>query len=135
MKARKKMCIRDSINIGRRNTAERIGSRIYNSENRKPAESNFKGEGGTCLMEKYDLQFNQSAGRDFGIIMYDYPEIEQAKHNYNTYSIPGRDGELVSSDDHLSNITVKCTFSILSKRLIPKMREIKRWLSGTGRLK
>lgn len=87
------------------------------------------------MLEKYDLQFNQNTGQDFGIILYDYPEIEQAKHNYNTYSIPGRDGELVSSDDHLSNITVKCTFSVLSKRLIPKIREIKQWLSGTGKLK
>ena len=87
------------------------------------------------MIGKYDLQFNQNTGRDFGIIMYDYPEIEQAKHNYTTYSIPGRDGELISSEDYRSNITVKCTFSVLSKRLMPKIREIKRWLSGTGRLK
>ena len=85
--------------------------------------------------ERFDIQYNDDTGKHFGVFLYDYPEISQAKHNYITYSVPGRNGELIGTTDYLSNITIRCTFSVLHRKLMSKMRDLKRWLSGTGQLK
>lgn len=85
-------------------------------------------------MERYSIQYDGALSDTYGIFLYDYPEISSAKKNYDTYTVPGRNGELLSSEDYLSNITVTCIFSVLSQNLHQTIRSIRRWLSGTGRL-
>ncbi len=82
----------------------------------------------------YDIQYKEDTAKAQGVLLYEYPQIEQAKKNYRVDTIPGRDGELVEEEDYKSNITITCSFSILHERLMPKVRELKRWLSGTGKL-
>lgn len=85
-------------------------------------------------MKSYDIQYNGGTGKSCGVLLYDYPVIEQAKRNYDVYSVPGRNGELISADEYLSNVTIKCTFSVISKTFMQHIRKIKQWLSGTGKL-
>jgi len=84
--------------------------------------------------KRYEIQYKDGTGRDFGVFLYDYPEISSAKHNYLSYSVPGMDGELIGDEDCLGNITIRCQFSVLSNQLMPSVRRLKQWLSGTGRL-
>ena len=54
--------------------------------------------------ERFDIQYNDDTGKHFGVFLYDYPEISQAKHNYITYSVPGRNGELIGTTDYLLSL-------------------------------
>lgn len=85
-------------------------------------------------MGKYSIQYNGETEHDHGVFLYDYPEVSQAKKNYNTYTVPGRNGELISDNECLGNITISCVFSILGHNVKQTIRNIKKWLSGTGRL-
>lgn len=64
----------------------------------------------------------------------DYPSFDGGGKVYNTYAVPGMDGELVEKTDYLGNLTITCIFSVTSKRVMDVVREIRRWLSGTGTL-
>lgn len=82
----------------------------------------------------YKMSYNGTSSEDMNVIMYDLPEVALPKKNYDTYSIPGRNGELIGSDSYLSNVVITCTFSILSEHFTKTVREIRRWLRGTGKL-
>lgn len=84
--------------------------------------------------KRYDIEYRGDTGSHNGVLLYDYPVIGFGKKNYETYSIPGRNGEVVSTEEYLSNATISCTFSILHKAFMPKMRELRMWLRDTGNL-
>lgn len=69
-----------------------------------------------------------------GCFLKDYPSFSGGGKVYNTYVVPGMDGELVERTDYLSNLTINCLFSVVSNRFMEVIREIRRWLSGTGSL-
>ena len=69
-----------------------------------------------------------------GCFLNDYPSFSGGNKVYNTYAVPGMDGELVEQTDYLSNLTIACSFSIVSKQFMGIVREIRRGLAGTGTL-
>lgn len=85
-------------------------------------------------MKNVTVIYNGSTCEDFACFLNDYPAFSGGAKVYNTYAVPGRDGELVESTDYLQNLTVSCTFSIISKQFMEMLRYIRKWLSGTGRL-
>lgn len=85
-------------------------------------------------MKKLTIIYNGKSCEDYGCFMNDYPEFAGAGKVYNTYSVPGRDGQLVEKADYLENLTVGCTFSIISSQFMNMVRYIRQWLSGSGKL-
>lgn len=85
-------------------------------------------------MKNYSIQYNGDTGETYGVFLYDYPEISTARKNYEMYRVPGRNGELISSEEYLDNITVSCKFSIIGEKFMQVIRAVRRWLSGTGNL-
>lgn len=83
---------------------------------------------------KYDLEFKGDTGKNYGISFYDYPVITPGRKRYETYSIPGMLGSLITDDGSRENATIKCTFSIVSSELHKACRELRRWLEGEGKL-
>lgn len=84
--------------------------------------------------EKYDIEYNGDTASNHGIFLYDYAQFSGAKKSYQTIAVSGGLGELVGGDDYKSNLSIQCTFGIISKQFMLCVGEIKRWLRGTGRL-
>lgn len=94
------------------------------------------------MVYKYDLEFipNNGIGHmasDFGLIMEEYPDIPAAKKVFNTYSIPGRAGQLVQDTKTKDNITIEATLTLLTPpqnqlEYRDYIRQIQRWLNGSG---
>ena len=94
------------------------------------------------LVYPYDIEFTNDSGqgyngRNFGLIMEEYPTIPAAEKIYNTYEIPGRDGELVQDAHTKKNITFQVPLTLL----VPEneqieyreyVRHIQQWLRGSG---
>lgn len=85
-------------------------------------------------MKKITIEYNGSTCEDHWCFLNDYPEFSGGSKQYNTYAVPGMDGELVETNDYLSNLQINCTFSIISKTFMDNVRNIRSWLSGTGEL-
>lgn len=85
-------------------------------------------------MKKLTVIYNGSSCEDYGCFLNDYPEFSRGGKVYNTWSVPGRDGQLVEKADYLENLTVSCTFSIISMQFMDMVRYIRQWLSGSGQL-
>lgn len=86
------------------------------------------------LMQKCEIEFKGEVGKQHGVFLYDYPEVAQAKQRYESYVIPGRNGELIRKENAMGNITISCTFSVIADRFADRIRDLKRWLSGSGKL-
>lgn len=87
------------------------------------------------MLGKYQIEYNGYTPENFGAFLPDYPQISSAKRQYEAVAVPGMDGRLISTDDYYDNITVSCTISVIHKKLLYRMDELKRWLRGTGRLR
>lgn len=83
---------------------------------------------------RYSIQYKNRTSNSLGIFLYDYPEFSGAEKNYDEQSVAGRLGNLVGKDISKSNLEINCTFSVLHPSFMAEIREIKRWLSGTGEL-
>lgn len=82
----------------------------------------------------YDIQYNGITGASFDLLLYDYPTFSGAGKSYSTFPIVGGRGELVGTDDYISNLVISCTFSVKSEAFAQKIRQVKKWLTGTGEL-
>lgn len=80
------------------------------------------------------IEYNGVKCENKGCFLYDYPNFGGGEKVYNTYAIPGMDGELVEATEYLSNLTITCIFSIISDRVMDTIRFIRQWLSGSGTL-
>ena len=76
-------------------------------------------------MKNVTVIYNGSTCEDFACFLNDYPAFSGGAKVYNTYAVPGRDGELVESTDYLQNLTVSCTFSVISKQFMEMLRYIR----------
>ena len=84
---------------------------------------------------RYDLEFNGYTGQQYGLLFYDYPVISPGKKRYDTYSVPGMQGALISESNGRENATIQCTFAVLSNRLHEVCRELGKWFDSGGTLK
>ena len=85
-------------------------------------------------MKKVIIEYNGETSEDHWCFLNNYPEFSGGSKRYNTYAVPGMDGELVETSDYLSNLQINCTFSIISKTFMDNVRNIRSWLSGAGEL-
>lgn len=83
---------------------------------------------------KYDIEYNNASGKEHGVFLYDYAQFTGAEKQYQTFSVPGRNGDLVGEDEGKSNLEIECTFGIISPQFMSHISVIKRWLRGTGKL-
>lgn len=83
---------------------------------------------------RYSIQYKERTSNSFGVFLYDYPEFSGAEKNYDEQSVAGRLGNLVGKDISKGNLEINCTFSVLHPSFMAEIREIKKWLSGTGEL-
>lgn len=60
-----------------------------------------------CSLDRFEIVYNGASGASYGVFLPDYPEISQPEKRYETFSVPGRDGDLISDDNSIGNITVK----------------------------
>lgn len=84
---------------------------------------------------KYSIEYNHETSEDHGVVLYDYAVFSGAQKSYQETSIPGMIGNLVSTDEGKSNLTIQCTFGVLSPQFMGHITDLKRWLRETGILK
>lgn len=94
------------------------------------------------MIFNYDLEFipdigEAHTGKDFGFILEEYPVIPNAELVYNSYEIPGRDGELVEAKGYRKNILITPTLSLIAEEenqihYNEYIRNAQRWLFGSG---
>lgn len=82
----------------------------------------------------YDMEYNGSTLRDYALVLYDYPKFSGAQKNYDIFAVQGMVGQLVGTTNYVSNLTISCTFTVIGSVWMDRIREIKKWLSGSGRL-
>lgn len=82
----------------------------------------------------YFVKYNSVTSESLDLLLYDYPEFSGAEKVYGTYPIAGGRGELVGTDDYISNLIISCKFSVKADSFHGKTRQIRKWLSGTGEL-
>ncbi len=97
------------------------------------------------MILEYGIEFIPDKGEahtslEFGFILAEYPVIPNAELVYNTYEIPGRDGELVESKSYRKNITIAPTLTLVADEVYQLhyndyVRKVERWLTGTGWLR
>ena len=85
--------------------------------------------------DRYDIEYNNGTASSHGVYLYDYAVFSGAEKNYQATAVSGRLGELIGTDDYKSNLLIQCTFGIISPHFMEHVTVIKRWLTGTGRLK
>lgn len=86
------------------------------------------------VKEAVSFYFKEKRPEEFGSFLYDLPEIKSANEKYTQTNIPGRVGSLVTSNGSVQNIEIKCTLSIVNKRFLSTLRNLKEWLLGHGKL-
>lgn len=81
------------------------------------------------------MEYRGENSLNYGTFFYDYPEFSGGQKNYDAVAVSGRMGEVVGDDLYKSNLKISCNFSILHKAFMPNVRELKKWLSGSGTLR
>lgn len=87
------------------------------------------------MLDRYEIQFRDHVAEDFGVFLLEYPEFSGGEKSYTTTAVQGRRGQLVGTDNYISNLEISCTFSVISKQFEGTIRRLRDWLSGTGKLK
>lgn len=85
-------------------------------------------------MKEMTIEYNGATCKEHWCFLNDYPQFSGGSKQYDSYSVPGMDGELVEREDYLSNLKIDCTFSIISETFMNNVRNIRSWLSCTGKL-
>lgn len=80
--------------------------------------------------------FNGVLDRDVGIMTVSRPARPIPKENIKEYDLPGRDGKLTEHLGTYQDIQISVDFNFVQeiKKWESRVREISRWLSGTGEL-
>ena len=86
------------------------------------------------LTERYSLKYNEYTDRDFEVFLYDYEVLTPSNEGYTEQTVIGRRGTLITNQKSFESVKIQCTFSVIHCRLKEKLRQIRRWLKGTGRL-
>lgn len=86
------------------------------------------------LPDRYEMKYNGVEMRSFGIVLYDYPSFSGAKKNYSSTAVQGRIGQLVGETNYVSNLSIECEFTVVGRAFMERIRRIKLWLSGTGKI-
>jgi len=69
------------------------------------------------------------------------PQVTHSEIKGEIYTIPGRDGELISNDTYKGNAEIRVSFAMVAKDEVntsdsyaQKLRSVKQWLTGSGKL-
>ncbi len=84
--------------------------------------------------ERMDISFNGKTGKELGVFLYDFPVISLSNESYTSTSVAGKKGSAISKSGAIDNIIISCTFSIINKCFMPNIRELRKWLTGSGQL-
>lgn len=94
------------------------------------------------IIHGYDFEYKPNngiahRGRDFRLIMEEYPVIPAAKKIYNAYTIPGRAGQLIQDTKTKENINLEIPITMLAPPMDQMeyrdyIRQINDWLQGDG---
>lgn len=85
--------------------------------------------------ERYMIQVNDRVSTDFGCVLSETATFSGGDHNYDTTSLAGKIGELVSADKYVSNLEISCTLSVMDKMTMQRIRQIKNWVRSATTLK
>lgn len=87
------------------------------------------------------ITFKGTASNTYPLTITTPPQVTHPEIKGETYSIPGRDGELISNDTYKGNAEIRVSFAMLATDTVntatsyaQKLRSIREWLSGTGKL-
>lgn len=81
-----------------------------------------------------DLNYNGHYSSDFGLIITEVPQITHSEIQGNTYDVPNRDGLLYDANTKRSMASIKVRFALKNHDYRYQLRQVRRWLSGRGRL-
>ena len=80
------------------------------------------------------IVYNDIYSKQFGVFLEEYPIITASNEKVNFHSVVGRLGQLMEHTGVHDNVKISCTFSIAGTNYISKVRELKKWLKGPGKL-
>lgn len=82
---------------------------------------------------RVDIEYNGKTNIDVGVLLKEFPIITHFNEKYNSTTINGRRGELITNLKSYGNLKISCNFFI-DGEYRKTVRKIKRWLSGKGKL-
>lgn len=80
------------------------------------------------------LYYNGENNEDYSVKVKKRPNIPTSVHRYTEVSIPGRDGVLHKDEKSNEDIQIDVEFNFISENYMHILRNIKKWLTGTGKL-
>lgn len=85
-----------------------------------------------------DIKFKNVSSDTVGLIVTAPPLVTHSEVRHDSYTIPGRDGDLYSMDTYRGNATIKVSFALVKTSAVDAyqkaLRQIRLWLQGTGKL-
>lgn len=87
------------------------------------------------------MTFKGTASNTYPLTITTPPQVTHPEIKGETYTIPGRDGELISDETYKGNAEIRVTFAMVADDAVntsgsyaQKFRSVRQWLSGTGKL-
>lgn len=87
------------------------------------------------------ITFKGTASNTYPLTITTPPQVTHPEIKGETYTIPGRDGELISNETYKGNAEIRVSFAMLATDTVntatsyaQKLRSVREWLSGTGKL-
>lgn len=85
-----------------------------------------------------DISFKNVSSKTVGLIVTAPPQVTHAEIKGDVYSIPGRDGDLYGVDTYKGSAEIKVQFALVTSETATSyqtaLRQIRKWLNGTGKL-
>ena len=80
-----------------------------------------------------DMTYNGKSPSDFDAYLANIPVITHAERKRTTFDIPMRDG-LLYAEEYSGDANIDVTIHLRDNAIEQKMREVRSWLTGSGRL-
>ena len=85
------------------------------------------------------IKYNNVLSSAFSLIVTEVPSVVHSEIRGETFVIPGRDGELISSDTYRGNAEIHVNLAMVTSNSAANnyqdaLWNVRKWLSGTGRL-
>jgi phage-related protein len=85
-----------------------------------------------------DIKFKGISSSTYSLIITAVPSINHSEIRGEVFTIPGRDGDLLSNDPYRGDAEVRVQFAMVNNNgtsgYQTALREVRKWLAGTGKL-
>lgn len=83
-----------------------------------------------------DITFKGESSNDYSLLITTVPTVVHSEIRGEVFQIPGHDGDLHSEDTYRGDAEIRVSFALIRENndYFEAIRNVRRWLTGTGRL-